>query len=61
MQTPSKQRRLLQESELVERAWRVLQDSKELIQERQAHLATLERLIMRRNNIAHEASSGNTP
>jgi len=58
MKTQEQQRRLQPEDDLVERASRVIQDSRELVQERLAHAATLEQLIMRRDNIARETLLG---
>src|SRR5262245_19196652 len=52
-------RQLRQETDLIETAWWVLQDSRELIQERQAHAAKLKQLIKRRDNILLEARAGN--
>ena len=54
MKTLGQKRRLRQEGDLTERAWRVLQDSKELIQEKRAHAAMREQLLRRRDNMLRE-------
>ena len=59
MKTPGQRQRLQLESDLVERAWSVLEDSKALIQERQAQAAKLKDLLKRRDDIAFETLGDN--
>ena len=54
MKTLERQRRLPMESDLTERAWHVLQDSRELIQEMRALAARREQLLTRKDKIALE-------
>ena len=54
MKTVERQRRLRLADELMQRASGVLEDSRELIQERQAQAATREQLLRRRDEILRE-------
>ena len=54
MKTLERQRRLPMESDLTERAWHVLQDSRELIQEMRTLAAKREQLLTRKDKIALE-------
>jgi hypothetical protein len=54
MQTLAQERRLRREFELTKRAWRVLQDSRELIKERRAQAVRREQLLRRKDRIARE-------
>ena len=58
MKELKQQRRLRIKSDLEERAWWVLENSKELVREKRAHAARLEQLITRRENIARETQLG---
>ena len=54
MKTLEQQRRLQQEGDLTERAWLVLLDSRELIQEMRTLAARHEQLLTRKDKIARE-------
>jgi DNA-directed RNA polymerase beta subunit len=56
MKALKRQRRLRLEGDLIERALRVvLQDSRDLIQERLAQAAKREQLLIRKDKILHES------
>jgi hypothetical protein len=54
MKTLEQQRRLQQEGDLTDRAWLVLLDSRELIQEMRTLAASRERLLTRKDKIVRE-------
>ena len=59
MKELEQQPRLRLKSDLEERARLVLEDSRKLVRERRAHAATLEQLILRREDLVRETLLGN--
>jgi hypothetical protein len=60
MKTLAKRPRLRLKVDLAEQAWRVLEESRQLIQERRrAHAARIEQLLIRENKIARELLGAN--